>query len=401
MTDYAHLRVEHIYSFDEASVQQYAEMMGEDSDETEYKGLNPETIASLLDSVGSRGDNPLIATILYHAGIELVSYANLYGRYSDYAQDGTAPKVFGVYVDGATVQRDSVPDALLLAMGFNRKAYRGYEDVQTDLWVNPDSPYAGASERDLRDASQKAMLSGDYDTPYIFAEQDTEIHELGDPEGRILGTVAERGIKPEEYGGCEPVAPIYDRMARLNEVSTKEGAYHQLLKELQELYAALNLDVEEIDFEGAELYELSLYDSEIEALNKRGGFQGTDSITGLSIRREDRPIGHTYEPRDEDEDVFYTNGWGDMTVIIQIERESVATSYTLTVFMEGGYGIHLEKRTVEVQDFQTVIQRGAAHLLSLIEDPLDTEMKLNDIDEFEYNALVTLVRSIKSATTPA
>jgi hypothetical protein len=398
MASFENLRVEHVYGFNEDAVLRYAKIMHEDFDETEYWGLNPETIASLLDTVGARGDSPLMASILYHAGIEkpLRSRDWLYGEHSDYADmNGNVPKLFGVFADGDSVRRDSVPDALLLAIGFNRKAYRGYELVMTDLWVNPESSCAVNFERDVRDAAQKAMLSGDYGTDYIFVEQDTVIHELGEGEG---GTVEERGIQPDEYGGGESSKARYDRMDAMGEISS-EHEYYQLLKNLHELYAALELDVEKIGFEGEELYELWLNASEVDALNKLQKSEGTDQITGLSINREDRPPGSFYNYGEPDYETSYSNNWGDMTVIINIERENLATSYTLTVFMEGGDYAFLNKRIVEAKKFSNSTSKGAAHLLSMQEDPMDVAMKINEIDEFEYQLLLKLVRNFQAVTT--
>lgn len=400
MEDLEKLRVAHVYSIDDDAVRKQREedaYWGDEFDETAYRGLNPETITSLLDKIGARGDSPIMARILYQAGIEKPKYAfsSLYGEYSEYTDGDSRAVLFGVYIDGDSLQRDTTPDALLLAIGFNRKAYRGYKLVMTDLWVNPESPAAVSAERALRDEAQIAMLSGDRYSDYIFVEQSTVIYEIGEEEGK---TVEARGIQPEDYGGREPKMAEFDRMAKLGDISA-DRENSQLLKNFQELYTALKPEVEALGGEGEELYELRLNESEIMALNKLQGFEGTDQITGLSIDREDRPKGRFYYHDKEDFDPYYSNGWGDMTVVVNVEREGVATSYTLFIFMEGSGGSYLHKRTIGAEKFSNRVSKVASHLLALMEDPMDEAMKLNEIDEFEYQSLFKLIRNVQAVTT--
>jgi hypothetical protein len=142
-----------------------------------------------------------------------------------------------------------------------------------------------------------------------------------------------------------------------------------------------------------------LGEHEIVALNKLERLEGSEQITGLTIDREDRPRGEYRFYGSDDIGMFYTNGWGDMTIVLSLEREPVVTMYTFSIYMEGGDETYLRKHTTEALESTSMVSKQAGHLLALIEDPLDKETGLNEIDQFEYQALLKLVRNVRSVTT--
>lgn len=389
-----------IHGYDEAKeAKERAEdaRFGDDYDEEMYRGLRPEIIRTLLDKVGETAFSPVMASILFRAGVEM-PLVSRHALYNDYLmQPHSLPKLFGVYLDADRIQVDAAPDGLLLAQGFNRKAYRGYEIVTTDFWRNPDSTDIASVEREARDMAQRAILSDYYLSNYLFVEQDTVIHEImGDEEK----TIAELKIAPEDYTeGYSRPRPV-DRMGRLEDIHTYTGK-PELLESFRDLYKALNAEVDSKGGEGEDLYELRLNESEITALNKLQKLTGTDQMTGLLIDREDRENHGEYWYRgDDDPNPFYTNGWGDMTVRLELEFGGMVKCYTLSVYMDSGRKeAYLAKYTAELHQTSSWVAKEAGHMLASMQDPLAEDTGFNEIDEFEYQDLLRLVRNIQAVTT--
>lgn len=394
MSNIENLRIFQIYSYtesEEAKERADATRFGEEYDEGEYRGLRPEVISSLLDEVGGLGDNPIMAGILFRAGVEspLATQYELYG--TDYPTPiDSEPRLFGVYLGGKFPQVDSAPDALLLAQGYGRKAYRGHELVTTDFWSRSKALDV-TNVRDARDRAQRAILSDYPRTGFLFVEQDTIIHELGGAEVR---TVEGLGLVPEDYSEGYAAPKNVDRMARLENIANFDGQ-PELLEGLRDLYAALDPDVESIGVEGEDLYELRLNEAEITQLNKLHGLTGAGEITGLTMDREDRQQTGEFSK----DGAYYTNGWGDMTIALNLEFEEVVRRYILRVYMDVHGTTNLQKYTTELRQDSTWLSTEAEHMLATIKDPLAEETEFNEIDEFEYQDLVKLVRNIKAVTT--
>lgn len=370
---------------------------GDDYDEDMYRGLRPNTIRAILDKVGAVGENPIMATLLFRAGVD-TPLASRYALYNDdtFISQDSPPKLFGVYLDADRLRVNAEPDAVLLAQGYSRKAYRGYEMIATDFWSNPESLDITSVERIARDMAQRAMLSDYHYTNFMFANQQTVIHEImGDEK-----TVAELGIEPEDYAdGYAQPTPV-DRMGRLQDTTDFSGRI-ELLGRYRDLYQTLDPDVDSRGGEGEELYELRLNEAEVAALNKLHRLNGTDQITGLSLDREDRTNHGEYWPRQKDEvHPFYTNGWGDMTVRLQLEFDDMVKCYTLRVYMDSGRReAYLDKYTSELHQTSDWLAKEAGHMLASMQDSLAEETNFNEIDEFEYQDLLRLIRNIQAVTT--
>ena len=390
-----------VYSYSEADeMKERAEdaYYGDEYDEEMYRGLRPKTIRTILDKVGEVGNNPIMATLLFRAGVA-ESFESKHTLYSEYAYQyvDSPPKLFGVYFDADRLRADAEPDALLLAQGYGRKAYRGYETIMTDFWGNPDRPEVAAVERAARDMAQLAMLSDYAYTDYLFVNQQTVIHEIMGAEKK---TVSELGITPEDYyDGYDQPAPV-NRIGQIERASDFSGR-PELLEAYKSLYQTLNPEADFRGGEGEDIYELRLSDEKIAALNRLMKYDRTNQITGLSIDREDREKEDVFLRRQKDEtSPFYTNGWGDMTIRLQLELDNVVRCYTLRVYMDSGQSeTYLNKYTAELRQTSGWIAKEAGHMLDSMQDPLAEEMNLNHIDEFEYQDLLKLVQNVQAVAT--
>ncbi len=390
-----------IHSYSEADeVKERVEdaYFGDEYDEEVYRGLRPETIRTLLDKVGEVGDNPIMATLLFRAGVaEPVESKHTLYQEGVYQSVDSPPKLFGVYFDADRLRADAEPDALLLAQGSGRKAYRGYETIKTDFWSNPDRPAVAAAERTARDMAQLAILSDYAHTDYLFANQQTVVHEIMGAEEK---TVSELGIMPEDYhDGYNQPTPV-NRLGRIECASDFSGR-PELLEVYKSFYQKLNPEVDFRGGEGEDIYELRLSDEQISALNRLQKYDKANHITGLSIDREDRNDEGKFLPRQQDEtNPFYTNGWGDMTIRLQLELDNVVRCYTLRVYMDSGQSeTYLNKYTAELHQTSDWITKEAGHMLNSLQDPLAEEMSFSHIDEFEYQDLLRLVQNIQAVTT--
>lgn len=386
----------HSYSeADESKERAEDAFFGDKYDEERYRGLRPKTIRAVLDKVGATGEDPTMARLLFRAGVDtpLVSRDTLYSDDTSVSAD-SQPKLFGVYFDGGTLQADTEPDALLLAQGYGRKAYRGYELIETDFWGNPDTPDVDSVERVARDIAQRVMLSDYPYTYYMFANQQTVVREIMGGEDR---TVSDLGVTPDDYAeGYSQPTPV-DRMSKLENIANY-NENSELLESYRSLYHELNPEVEFRGYEGEDLYELSLDEAEVTALNTLHRLSGSDRITGLSLDREDRTSLGAYLRNQEDElDPYYTNGWGDMTVRLQLELDDIVRCYTLRVYMDSGRReAYLDKYTAEIHRTSNWIAKEAGHMLASMQDSLADETNFNVIDDFEYQDLLRLVRNLQA-----
>ncbi len=358
-------------------------------------GLNTDVIVSLLDKIGSEGGNPTMAYILFRAGIEQPIPDRYELRtHSDETVHKWGRNLYAVYLKSNQRPHEE-PEALILTEGTGRKLYRGFKEVRVNTWIN-HSKVADGNELFLdvleleREALKHIFTNHPTHGDDLFVEQETILHGIGGDDPRVDVengiTVEALGILPEDYANEYAFGPRNRILMKGRDISAFRGQ-PELLEKFSNLFTALKLDVIEQDCEGGQHYEYILTDEELSDLIAHiPFFDDKESITGISLDLEDRPM--DYYDCIEDK----CNSWGDMTIHLRLEKGVVATIYTFIVNMDmQAREAWLYKYTVENEHYIGSVGRGLQDMLGSRRVPQESQTNLNEIDEFENSALVKLV----------
>ena len=431
MQDYQNEREEHINQLIEREKElscyglelQNENLWDDDDDDFTYSrpireelGISQDILESLLGKVGADGGRPAMATALYHAGIKSSGSwpDDLYGpsRIDSLLEDVWYQHLFAAYLQGQ--RKDFLvvtePDALVLIQGRGRKPYGGYRSVTVDTWLNESRIKDGSVDRSVlgqevlrRVANSASIIESKYNSTLPPVERDTQVLQLDDIDRVYTDsewvTIDKMGFTAGEYNfnPTDEKLRQWGRLSKFEDADINTYEYAELIQSYKCLYEELDLDVAHVDMEDGEHYDFELNFKQIGALNEILPAAKEDPITGIVLAREDRPPGYWYT------NDYYINSWGDMTIRVDIERESMTTTYSLVVFMDPsspkGY-THLEKYHTPTRRYATNLQSEAAHLLAVSEkDSLDSELGLDEIDGSEYKALVQLIDSVRAVST--
>ncbi|MDB5183701.1 MAG: hypothetical protein JWO07_382 [Candidatus Saccharibacteria bacterium] len=386
-------------------------LLDDDDDTFEYAmpsrvdfGMESDVLRSLLDKVGAEGSHPAIATALFRAGIKspMAPPEYLYMPRLDLMdQEAWYSHLFAVYLRGQDDERlhGIEPDALVTLQGRNRKPYKGYESVVVDTWINRTTLDSGM--HDLSAIGRRVLelgVTSAIESYFAMVEPDTKVLQLDNSE-RVYKdsewtTIEQLGIEPDEFDE-EPKEERYSGRGRLEVIKNiDEYDFPDLIRSYKKLFKLLRLDVDALDMESGEHYSYEMYGEKIKHLNALMGMLGDDQITGISIDREDRPEGYWYNAD------YYVNNWGDMTIRLNIEKESITTTYTMVIFMDPKsptYFSSLNKYHAPTKKYGTLLQSEAAHALATLrDDPLRSETGVNDVDDDECAELVRLIDSMSA-----
>lgn len=382
----------------------------DDYDLRSRKGLTTTVIRSLLDKVGSEGDNPMMASILFRAGFESPTpYVHqLYGPAAHTNYDETEfsdVRLYMGYLRKRGNYSDEEPDILTMTESFGRKPYSPYEDVTVSTWLNHNDLDSAedwpCNEEKLEKEMLKRVMTNNPVDSYesIVVGPNTNIHQASNSSRQHpkTTTVKDMGIKRKHYA-AEYVGQPRSRLL-LNPESVDLSLFTgevELLRKFSETFKSLRLEVEEVDMEGGEHYRYDLTPIELNEV-KRTAPQTDDieSITYISINIEDRPWDMEYRPSNLDEGYYYSNCWGDMTIDLYLKKGLIEIIYSMRIYMDcQGKEIYLSKATNEATGESDNISRMAGLMLNQSYAATNGEEGLNDIDAFEYQSLLNLVDSI-------
>lgn len=203
----------------------------------------------------------------------------------------------------------------------------------------------------------------------------------------------------EEQGLWRPSLEEYPPIDRLSYIGKYK--YDDTNRKLLEATAALHRSINQsriyVDMEGAEIFRSRLDDAQLAMLNTLRESKALEPYSGVELEREERPPGYEhYCEKDGIEQTRYDNPWGDMTLMLRLESTEVATTYTISVYMETGLPqIGINQHVTPNQRPTSELGRLAEQLLGKVALPVLEETAVNKMGDDEYHVLFDLISDIQ------